>query len=173
MNESVRGGELLFASHTLNGTCFENALILLVENNADGIFGIIVNRKSNIPLREVFSFVTEEDERQVYIGGPVDEDMVFTLRLSDDPEPEEKVLIPGVCYGTRWKNSRDMLRSDEKRVFLYLGYAGWKREQFREELDEGSWKLYQSVDVFEVLNLCMTGKFSKRRTIETYLQEKS
>lgn len=173
MSISVRGGEILYASYTLDGTYFENALILLIENNSDGIYGVMVNRESAIPLNEVFAAVSEEDERRVYIGGPVDEDMVFTIRTGVDvPDAGERELVPGIFYGKAWKNSREMIESNESSVYLYLGYAGWKRAQFSEEIAEGSWQLYRSLNLSELLRKCQDGSFKKRRSIEAYLKEK-
>lgn len=172
-NLNIRGGEVLFASHTLNGTYFENAVILLLEDNFDGIFGIIINRESKIPLNEVFNSVSESDKRRINIGGPVDEDMVFTLRIAQPLLDGEKELVHGVSYGRIWKSSKEMISSDEKSNFLFLGYAGWKRKQLVEEIEEGSWLLYREVNVADILQKGQSNELNKRREIETYLKEKS
>ncbi len=173
----IKGGEILFASHTLEGTYFENALILLIDNNRDGVFGVILNRPSHMPLSETFnySFDLPITSRMLYIGGPVDEEMLLTLSLIDDPSESKGGMFvsDGVELGGTWENMEEIIMSDEKSVHIFLGYTGWSEKQLQEELAEGSWKLYKGFDTRKVLQDWCEPLALKRRDIEAYLEKGS
>ncbi len=174
MNSSnrIKGGELLYASHTLNGTYFENALILLVANNKDGVFGVILNRPSRMPLKEIFNitFDVPITDHLIYSGGPMDEDMLSTIRVHNSSTLNGGIALSNrVEYGGQWSKMEDMLMSDDRSVRMFLGYAGWREQQLSDEISEGSWTLHRGADVEKVLNDWHTPLFQKRRDIEGYL----
>ncbi len=177
LNKRITGGDILFASHTLAGTFFEDTLILIVENNEDGIFGLILNRPSRMPVSEVFNVElnTHITERVMYIGGPMDDDMLLTISIHDSPEQfrDGKALSETVEYGSRWENIEKIIESNEKTVRTFLGYTGWKESQLRDEIKEGSWTLYRGIETKKVLEDWYEPQFVKRRYIEGYLDSLS
>lgn len=171
----IKGGELLYASHTLDGTYFENALILLVANNRDGVFGVILNRPSRMPLKEMFNidFDLPITERLIYTGGPVDEDMLLTIRIHDNSDTIGGIaLSESVEYGGHWDSIKSILMSSEQEVRIFLGYAGWQEAQLDREISEGSWSLYRGINTQELLMDWYSSPYEKRRDIVKYLEEK-
>jgi len=72
---------LIAASPNMCDPNFKETLILLLENDADGAFGFILNRMRDLDLGDVFQ--GEEalgpEEFKVWFGGPVDETRGFLL----------------------------------------------------------------------------------------------
>ncbi len=146
---AITGGEILYASHTLNGTYFENALILIVDKNSDGVFGVILNRPSRMPLNELFNvtFDVPITDHIVYSGGPMDDDMLLTLRIHDIDDTLGGIpLSDRVEYGGQWESIETILMSDDLCVRIFLGYAGWKERQLNSEINEGNRTLYRQLN---------------------------
>ncbi len=172
-NTKIKGGEILYASHTLDGTYFENALILLVDNNQDGVFGVILNRPSRMPLNEIFNvtFNIPINDHLIYSGGPMDDDMLLTLRIHDGSGSIGGIALSDtVEYGGQWESMETILMSDDRKVRMFLGYAGWKERQLDGEIAEGSWTIYRGIDTKQVLDDWYNPLFEKRRDIVNYLE---
>ncbi len=176
MKEIIKGGEILFASPSLEGTYFENAIILIIDKNVDGLFGVILNRASNMPVSEIFSIKLDIPitSRLIYIGGPVDDDMLLTLTIHDnDSQWRDGTLVSEqVELGGQWKDIDEIMMTDSKNVYLYLGYSGWQEDQLLEELDEGSWTLYHGINTREILKDWYNPIAIERQEIDNYLKEK-
>lgn len=146
-------GCLLVATEKLDGVHpFERTVILLLRAGSghpeEGPFGIIINRPhhkrikhlkpTNLVLQTTFS------ECPVHFGGPLEASM-FLLRTGERLKLlgiEE--IIPGLSFGAR--NSLEGASTLVKKGVLklqdfrfFIGYAGWKLEQLREEIDSGFW----------------------------------
>lgn len=172
----IVGGEVLYASHQLDGTYFENALILLVANNSDGVFGVILNRPSRMPLTEIFnrSFDLPIRDRLIYAGGPMDDDMLLTLKIHDGSDTNGGIaLSDSVEYGGQWDSVETILQSDDRKVRTFLGYAGWREGQLDGEIEEGSWTIYRGINTEKLLTDWHEVLFEKRRDIASYLKESS
>ena len=70
-------GVVLQATDLLEGSYFEDAVILIAVHDENGSFGLMLNRPSHMPISEVFTPVPDmtDPKRPFYIGGPVDEDV--------------------------------------------------------------------------------------------------
>ncbi len=174
ITDKIKGGEILYASHTLDGTYFENALILLVDNNSDGVFGVILNRPSRMPLKEIFnvSFDVPITDHIIYPGGPMDDDMLLTIRIHHGTDSIGGIaLTETVEYGGKWGSIERILMSDDQKVRMFLGYAGWTERQLQGEITEGSWTIYRGIDTERLLSDWYTPLFEKRRAIVAYLEK--
>lgn len=170
---SFTGGDVLYATVALDGSYFENALILIVDNNKDGLFGLILNRPSHMPIKELFNGIhgAPGDHRTIYSGGPVDEDMVLTLRIGiNRPSGSDSKLIgDSIEYGTHWHSVDDLLTTTEEDVQIYLGYVGWRERQLDDEIREESWTLYKGIDSLQLLRSLDSTQLMERAEILSLL----
>ncbi len=173
--KKIKAGDILFASHLLEGTDFQDVIVLIVDNNEDGIFGLILNRPSHMPISEIFNIKlpVEVKHRLVYMGGPVDEDMLLTIIIHPEEQTVRggKRLSPTVEYGGKWESIQEIVESDDKSVRTFLGYTGWKERQLAGEINEGSWTLYHDIDTEQILTDWYEPLTVKRREILAYLDE--
>ncbi len=173
--KKIQAGDVLFASHLLEGTDFQDTIILIVDNNEDGVFGLIINRASHMPLSEIFniSLPVSVTTRLVYMGGPVDEDMLLTIVIHPEEQAvrDGKTLSPTVEYGGKWENLQEIVESDDKSVRTFLGYTGWKERQLHGEINEGSWTVYRDIDTEQLLTDWYEPLTIKRREMLAYLDE--
>ena len=145
--EDLGAGKLLVASRALADPNFAETVILLVHCDADGVVGLILNRRTNIPLSRVLEQFEAAKGRldPVYLGGPVETSAVFALlRSTAKFDGAEQIL-----NGLYWISTKTLFektiagRPDPNTFHVYLGYAGWSNEQLQRELKLGSWFIFQ------------------------------
>src|ERR1700742_1092219 len=73
-------GKLLVASRSLGDPDFAGTVVLLVRYDEKGALGLILNRRTDVPLSRVLDLEAARDRSDpVYLGGPVGPSAVFAL----------------------------------------------------------------------------------------------
>jgi len=139
-------GKLLVASRGLGDPNFAQTVVLLVHYNEDGVLGLILNRRTQVPLSRVLEGLKGAKDRSdpVYLGGPVEPPAVFAL-LRSSAKLEGAEHIFGAVYLLSSKPLFEQTLStqpDPGVLRVYLGYAGWNPEQLRMEVELGSWFIF-------------------------------
>lgn len=149
----LKEGSLLLATKDLGAGFFRDALILVVVYNNDGAFGLILNRGAKMPITEVFDPVPKApySSRLFFIGGPVEEEVLHILTICDEPGGGYP-FTEGVELGGDSTDIEDVLMTHEERSLLFLGYSGWSAGQLEGEIEEGSWDLYNGVNIRALLD---------------------
>jgi putative transcriptional regulator len=120
---------------------FTETVTYICKHDAEGAFGIVINRPSDLSLGEMLGQLAIDladrglAERPVMQGGPVEPERGFVLHRSD--RPYEATLSAGA--EVKVTSSPDILaalgRGDgPDPVLVALGYAGWGRGQLDAEL---------------------------------------
>ena len=143
---SLAAGKVLVASRNLGDPHFAKSVILLVRYDADGVLGLVLNRRTDIPLSRVHdSFKAAKDRSDpVYLGGPLETAAVFAL-LQSTAKPEGAEHIFGGVYLINSKSLFEQTISAQPKpdVFhVYMGYAGWTQDQLRQEVELGAWFIF-------------------------------
>jgi putative transcriptional regulator len=136
----------LIAMPAMGDPNFNETVTYVCKHDADGALGIIINRPTEMSLREVFAQLALEvrDERQaarpVLSGGPVARDRGFVLHRS--AEGYDSTLRAG--NDIRVTVSQDILGALARGegpdpVLVALGYAGWGAGQLEAELGANAW----------------------------------
>jgi putative transcriptional regulator len=140
-------GKLLIAMPNLADPNFWRSVVLLgVHSGDEGAFGLIVNRRLDVDMREILSELGEETVADalpgVFAGGPVQPSHGFVLfergdiaANAEDIAVSEDIVLSG-SIETLTRLARGSARS---RYFLLLGYAGWHPGQLEREIEENSW----------------------------------
>jgi putative transcriptional regulator len=141
-------GKLLVASRELGDPNFAKTVILLVHYDTEGVIGLMINRRTAVPISRVFADLkTAKDiSDPVYLGGPVETPTVFALLRSKDTLEGGEHVFGGVY----WISTKSALektissRPDPGAFHVYLGYAGWTADQLRNEIRLGGWFVFQA-----------------------------
>lgn len=133
-------GKFLVASHALLDPTFFEAVILVVEYDARGALGVVVNRPTAVPLGDALPEVKELRRRKdvVFLGGPVARDRMLVL-MRAAKEPPESLRVFDRVYAS---GSLDALRNSlthGEGVRAFAGYAGWGPGQLDAEVARGDW----------------------------------
>jgi putative transcriptional regulator len=141
-------GKLLVASRELGDPNFAGAVILLVHYDAEGAVGLMLNRRTELPISRVLAQLkTAKDlSDPVYLGGPVETPSVFGLLQSTDKLEDAEHVFGGVYWISSKTALEKTISSHPKPgVFhVYLGYAGWTSDQLRTEVKLGAWFIFQA-----------------------------
>ena len=137
-------GQLLLDSGQLSGSFFQRTVVLVCQHDAEGAFGLVLNRDSGNKLGEMVVADLPETlkDEELYLGGPVQLSALSYLH-SDSFLPEANV-IPNLDLG----HSLDSLVeigesfSPGKKVKLFAGYAGWSPGQLEEEMKRKAWLVH-------------------------------
>ena len=129
---------------------FAGSVIYLCEHTEGGALGLVINKPSDINLRNLFEKVEISLDRQelaeqpVYYGGPVQTERGFVLheKQPDGSGPYNSTM--SVRGGLEMTTSKDVLEalaggSGPKRVLVTLGYSGWQAGQLEDELGRNGW----------------------------------
>ncbi len=136
-------GRLLVASRDLADPHFAKTVVLLVHYDAKGVVGLILNRRTDIPLSHGFKGAKDRSD-PVYLGGPVGAPKVFAL-LQSPAKVEGAEHVFGGVYLISDKTLFDQTLSskpDPGAFRVYLGCAGWEVDQLRREVELGSWFIF-------------------------------
>ena len=145
--KALGAGKLLVASRELADPNFAQTVVLLVQYDDEGVVGLILNRRTDVPLSRVLEGGKAANHRSdpVYLGGPVETPGVFALFRSP-AKLEGAQHIFGAVYLISTKTLFEQAISaqpDPSGFHVYLGYAGWTTNQLRKEVELGAWFIFQ------------------------------
>lgn len=137
-------GQLLLDSGQLGGSFFQRTVVLICQHNAEGAFGLVLNR----PLGKAVGDLIVADlpdalkSSPLYVGGPVQPGALSYLH-TDTFIPDAEVL-PNLALG---HSLDDLLEIGEsfsptKKVRLFAGYAGWSPGQLESEMKRKAWTTF-------------------------------
>jgi putative AlgH/UPF0301 family transcriptional regulator len=144
--KDLGAGKLLVASRDLADPNFAKSVILLVHCDDQGVVGLILNRRTDVGLSRVLEGLQGAKDRSdpAYLGGPVEVSAVFAL-LQSPAKVEGAEHIFGGVYLVSTKTILEKTlaaRPDPKVFHVYLGYAGWTKDQLRKEVELGAWFIF-------------------------------
>ena len=147
MNSDYKG-KILISTPDISGDIFSRSVVLVIDHNESGAFGLILNKKNpelSKKVRKFFGFKTD-----IYEGGPVENDKTFVIakgtpltdffiQINEDFYLTEDIdsMTANILEGT-------LLISDLK---LFSGYSGWTAQQLESEVSRKMWTV---VDVYNL-----------------------
>jgi len=145
MFDSLRGHFLIAATHLRDGN-FYKAVVLILEHNAEGAMGLVLNRPMDANVSEALAshFEMPESADLLFNGGPVETNALLILHNSIDYDQEHEPIVPGVFVGTSPDVFDKVAASvgdpgSGFRFRIYAGYSGWGEGQLEQEMARGDW----------------------------------
>ena len=133
-------GCFLIAKPILQDANFKRTVVFLLAHNAEGAFGLVINRPAQakgLPW-------------PIFVGGPCASPGLIMLHghpewaevVEEDADPDkQRALAPGIYSGDA--TCLDRVTQSEKdetlRFRVFSGYAGWGGGQLEGELAAGAW----------------------------------
>lgn len=136
-------GSFLIARPNLGDPNFRKTVVLLLQHDAGGACGLVLNRLARVEGLTV----------PVYLGGPCDAPGLFLLHghadwLTDEEDEEagSRELAPGVYLGSAatLERAKKAMPGQRLRVRVFSGYSGWGPGQLEQELVAGVWAVARS-----------------------------
>jgi putative transcriptional regulator len=134
-------GQFLLDSGQLVGSFFQHTVILVCQHDAEGAFGLVLNRSTGSKVGDmiVANIPDSLKESPLYLGGPVQPTALSFLH-TDSFIPDANVL-PNLNLD----HSLDALValgesfSPTRKIKLFAGYAGWSPGQLENEMKRKAW----------------------------------
>lgn len=152
--DSLRGYFLISESN-MNDPNFYRTVVLIIEHNQEGAFGLVVNRKSRLSLSDVIPELRDSHSAQnsaLYIGGPVQQEFLFAVHgempENHIPSDASSIITNRVIFEPAFSFVKSFYDDsfldqipvdDHPGINLYLGYSGWAAGQLEAEMKSGSW----------------------------------
>ncbi len=143
MDEPIQSlkGRLLLDGGSLVGSFFSRTVVLVCQHNAEGAFGLVLNRPTDKTIGEMLVEDLPEklQEQDLWIGGPVQSSALSYLH-SDDFLPEANVL-PNLNLNHSIEDLSDLGGSFSitQKVRVFAGYSGWGAGQLDDEMKRKAW----------------------------------
>ena len=162
--------QLLIAMPGMLDDQFAGTVVYVCEHNYQGAMGLVVNRPTNIDLKDLFERIELKLESEpltkqpVYLGGPVQTERGFVLHpQADDIRYNSSLTIPG---GLAMTTSKDVLEAvsvgqGPEQFLMTLGYAGWSAGQLEDEISQNGW-LNVTTNIDDLKKIIFETPFDRR-----------
>ncbi|HAK12669.1 MAG TPA: YqgE/AlgH family protein [Chitinophagaceae bacterium] len=146
INMDILTGTLLASHPQLTDPNFISAIILICEHNANGSFGLRINKPINFQLQDLVEDA-QDIHFQVFDGGPVEPTAVHFIHRRPDCVPEGRQISNNLFWGGNFVRALKEIRNgnlSEKDIRFFVGYCGWDTNELEAECEEQSWLLHQA-----------------------------
>lgn len=131
-------GFLLIASPQLQDSNFVRSVVLMVQHDGKGAFGLVLNKLTGITVGEAWEQVSDQPcdrTEPLHAGGPCAGPIMVIHRRPDAAQIE---VCPSVYFSAA-DDTDEWMDSESGPLKFFVGYAGWGPGQLERELREGSW----------------------------------
>ena len=126
---------------------FHRSVVLLLEHDEGGSFGLIVNRPTDVPMSELLAGLGVpwggDADAQTWFGGPVQPGVGTILYAGveppDDGEDTAHEFAEGICISRDVRILTRLGAAPPPEFRLLLGYAGWGPGQLPQEIERSDW----------------------------------
>jgi len=136
-HESLQG-QLLIASPALLDPNFRRSVVLVTAHDLEGAMGLVLSRPTPATVAEAVPHLAHlvTDDEPVFLGGPVETQVVTALAELDGVDPAMHVFG---SIGFLPAELDDETELAARRARVFAGYAGWSEGQLETELSESAW----------------------------------
>ncbi len=145
--QELAPGKLLVATKDMGDPNFAQSVILIVKHDEnDGTLGLIINRRTTVPLARVFEEIKGAKADPIYVGGPMETTGAQALLRSTRKLDKAEHIFADI-YAT---GDKDLIEksigdgAEASKFRVYIGYGGWAPGQLEHEMELGSWSVIRA-----------------------------
>jgi putative transcriptional regulator len=135
---------ILVASKSLDGSPFEQAVVIAAPVAERGYIGFIVNRPTTVKLETLFpdDASARNVNEPVYVGGPVLLRGVFALtRNAPDGAGASLELMPGVVAVLDGATVDRIIETTPNGARYFVGLMRWEPDELEDQIHNGLWEV--------------------------------
>jgi putative transcriptional regulator len=133
----------LIAVPQLQDPNFHRSVVVMIQHDADGALGLVVNHPTHHGCRDVAAGFglpwPGGDNGRLRRGGPVEPQSLWMLHDDGWGFDETMRVADGVSVSRSREALTRMCQGGEDHLRLLVGYAGWGPGQLEREIAAGSW----------------------------------
>ncbi len=137
-------GQLLLDSGQLRGSFFQRTVVLICQHDAEGAFGLVLNRATGNNVGDMIVADLPEALKTcpLYLGGPVQPSALSFLH--SDVFIADANVIPNLSLGHSVDDLVELggAFSPTRKLKMFAGYAGWSPGQLEDEMKRKAWLTY-------------------------------
>lgn len=139
-------GRLLVATPALADPNFHRSVILVLDHDAEGALGVVLNRPTPVGVSEVLEPWARliGEPGVVFQGGPVALDAALALAVVPGDGPLGWRRVHRSIGLVDLDAPPEVLAAQLGSLRIFAGYAGWGPGQLESELEEGAWYVVDS-----------------------------
>lgn len=144
-HSQIQKGTFMIATPDIDEGFFFRGVILICEHNANGSFGLLINKPLDLDLPEEILNINKLANPHIGIraGGPIQTNQMMLLHTSDKIEHQTLKICENVFLGGDLQFLQDsILDGSGPYIHLCFGYAGWETGQLEREFLDGQWFLH-------------------------------
>ncbi len=137
-------GHFLVASPHLSDTNFFRSVVLMIQHDEEGAFGVVMNRPTNTTIADIPELAPEANcdmNAPVHLGGPVQGPLIA---VHSDVASAELEITAGIYFATSKEAIVQIVSECVGPFRLFQGYSGWGPGQLDDELKAGGWLTAQA-----------------------------
>ncbi|MGO8926834.1 MAG: YqgE/AlgH family protein [Limisphaerales bacterium] len=142
--ETYLKGQLLLDSGQLRGSFFQHTVVLICQHDAEGAFGLVLNRTTgkNVGDMIVADLPEALKDCPLYMGGPVQSSALSFLH--SDVLLSDANVMPNLSLGHSVDELVELSEalSTTRKLKMFAGYAGWSPGQLENEMKHKAWLTY-------------------------------
>lgn len=159
-------GSILISEPFLQDAYFQRSVVLLIEHNANGSMGFVLNKKTNLVINDFFSDLEKLSYIPIYLGGPVSSNRLFFIHTLGEMVPDSIKISDNLYFDGDFDIIKQYIIKGnpiEGKIKFFLGYSGWTKGQLGCEIKEDSWVVSHTVKDIMIAE----GESFWRRSLET------
>lgn len=143
--DEVEAGAALVAAPGLRDPNFRRTVVLIIEHRSSGTLGVVLNRPSDVPVREVLPTwaIHTAVPQSLYVGGPMEQQAALCVAALpagvDAATTEGMISVRGSLALVNLDTDPDVMVPRLRGLRVFAGYAGWDQGQLADEVDRGDW----------------------------------
>lgn len=161
-------GSLLVSEPMMEEAFFSRSVVMILDIDSDrGHLGLVMNKITQLTLKNLLPGWENGGDVPVFCGGPVDSQRLFMLHTLGTLFKGASEVIPGLYVGGSIDDIVDYIDGGgeiEGNVRFFLGYSGWSKDQLSEEVKSHSWAIDLHPDSAGLL--CGDGNSYWRREVK-------
>ncbi len=171
-------GDLLISEPFLPDPNFKRTVIFICAHDENGTFGLVLNKKTHLKLKDIVDEV-ESIDTEIFVGGPVQQDTLHFLHRDKNVSFCSQEVASGIYWGGDYEEIihrfSDGLTTSED-IKFFVGYSGWSEGQLEREIEENSWIIFKGTlpemifewDNQELWKACLQTIGGKYRLMSNY-----
>ena len=155
MDDRIEPGLMLVAGVAVSDGVFDQTVCLLLDADAGGVLGVVLNKLSDFSLESALPGWAELTSfpPRLFDGGPVSPEGAICLAtpVDDAEEPPGWRRLFGRIGLLHLDTPVEIARGAYRDLRIFAGYAGWGPGQLQGELRQGLWHVVSTriEDVFD------------------------
>jgi putative transcriptional regulator len=145
----LHSASVIVAASDYDDRVYGQSVILLTHYGPEGATGIMLNRKTSLPVSGVLP--ASKISSSLYLGGPVSNHAVLAIVQSASIAPQASQVMRDLFLISDQSLLEETLAQPPAQFHVYLGHCEWGAGQLEGEVEDGGWYIFggRSQEVFD------------------------